>query len=202
MDEAQIDILHDHYKDTCSLLKGYRATRDWCFYLVILVVAVAWFDVVAPDDFARVTAEALKARFQLTSVPNLTYLRGVLWFTLLGLTLRYCQASLNVEREYKYLHRIEAILAEHVHPEFGREGVSYRRHGKPFTDWAHAIYAVVFPLVLVLIVVIWTTLQLHTWRAWLWSPSAWFELFVSSAIVASIVLYMRSHRLINQKPDA
>ena len=101
---------------------------------MILVVAVAWFDVVAPDDFARVTAEALKNRLQLTSVPNLTYLRAVLRFTLLGLTLRYCQASLNVEREYRYLHQIEAILAEHVHSDIGREGVNYRKSGKPFLD--------------------------------------------------------------------
>jgi hypothetical protein len=201
MDQGQLNILHDHYRDTCSVLKGYRATRDWCFYLVILIVAVAWFDVVAPDDFARVTAESLKSKFQLTSAPNLTYLRGVLWFTLLGLTLRYCQAALNVEREYKYLHRIEALLAEHVHAEFGREGVHYRSQSRIFTEWAHAIYVYAFPILLVTIVLAWTIAQLPTWRAGSWPASAWFELCVSAAIVASLALYVVSHRVINARKD-
>jgi hypothetical protein len=199
MEDVQLRILHDHYRDTCALLKGYRATRDWCFYFVILVVAAAWFDVVAPDDFAHATADALRARFQLTNVPNLTYLRGVLWFTLLGLALRYCQASLNVEREYKYLHRIEALLAEQVHPAFGREGAHYAANSLPFTGWAHAIYTSVFPVLLVVIVFAWTLAQSRAWPAWPWSGSAWFEVGVSAAIVATVAIYVWSHRQLNAK---
>jgi hypothetical protein len=197
MDQAQLGVLHDHYRDTCSVLKSYRAARDWCFYLVIVVVAVAWFDVVAPDDFARVTAETLKAKLQLTKVPNLTYLRGVLWFTLLGLTLRYCQAALSVEREYKYLHRIEVVLAEHVHAEFGREGAHYKAQAKIFTEWAHAIYSYVFPALLVVIVLARTLAEFSTWQTASWPASAWFEVSISTAMIISIVLYVVSHHAIN-----
>jgi hypothetical protein len=158
---------------------------------------VAWFDVVAPDDFARVTAEALKARLHLTSAPNLTYLRGVLWFTLLGLTLRYCQASLNVEREYKYVNRIEKLLGRHVHPEFGREGAHYAATTQPFRSWTHAIYAYASPLLLVTLVVARTIAEIPAWRQSGWPPSAYFETLVAAAIVISIVLYMASHRMIN-----
>ncbi len=197
MDGNRLEALHDHYRDTCSVVSGYRQTRDWCFYAIVLLVAVTWFDVVAPDDFARVTAEALKNRLQLTNVPNLTYLQGVLWFTLLGLTLRYCQASLHVEREYQYLKRLEHVLAQEVHSEFGREGVHYRRHRTPFTKWAHHIYATAFPLLLTAIVLAWTGVQLR--RAWPWSFAAAFELLISAGIVVTLILYMRSHRLINAK---
>ncbi len=122
MEPAQFEILHEHYRDSCTVMQGQRAARDRYFYLVIAVVAVAWFDVVAPQDFAAIVGDALKTRLQLPIAPDLGYLRSILWFLLLGLTVRYCQTALSVERHYDYIHDIEALLSKHVHEAFGREG--------------------------------------------------------------------------------
>src|SRR5262245_39846269 len=97
-------VLHDHYRDTCSVMRGQRAARDRYFYLVLGVLAVSLFDIATPQGFASAIADVLRAKAQLSSTPDLTYVRSLLWLLLLGLTVRYCQSALAVERQYKYVH--------------------------------------------------------------------------------------------------
>ena len=39
------------------------------------------------------------------------------------------------------------------------------------------------------------------YQVWLWPFVSWFELVVTIVIVMSLLLYMRSHRLINKKQE-
>lgn len=189
MEQAQLAILHDHYRDSCTIMQGQRSARDRYFYLVVAVVAIAWFDIVAPQDFAAIVGEALKTRLQLTVAPDLGYLRSVLWFLLLGLTVRYCQTALSVERSYDYIHDIEGVLTKHVHEAFRREGAAYRSKYPLFLDWAHYLYVFAAPAVLLAVVALWTRAQIPTWRPASWPGLVWFDVLVSLTIVVSIILY-------------
>lgn len=189
MEPAQLEILHEHYRDSCSVMQGQRAARDRYFYLVIAVIAIAWFDIVAPQDFAAIVGEMLKARLQLPIAPDLGYLRSILWFLLLGLTVRYCQTALAVERHYDYIHDIEALLSKHVHEAFGREGTAYLSKYPLFLTWAHYLYVVACPLVLLGVVALWTRAQLPNRYPPSWSGLVWFDFLVSLAIAVSVILY-------------
>lgn len=189
MDATQLELLHEHYRDSCNLMQGQRAARDRYFYFVIAVIAVTWFDVVAPRDFSAVAGELVKAKLQLPVAPDLAYLRSVLWFILLGLTVRYFQASLSVERSYDYIHDVERILAEDVHQVFGREGAAYLSKYPLFLKWAHHLYVIVSPVLLLAVVWTWTRAQIPHWEITAWSGLVWFDSFVSLAIVVSVILY-------------
>lgn len=193
MESEKLAILHEHYRDSCSLMQKQRAARDRNFYLVVALVAVVWFDVVAPKDFATIAADSLKAKLHLTAAPDLGYLRSVLWFILLGLTVRYCQTALSVERSYDYIHEIEALLAKHVDPVFGREGKAYLTNYPLFSHWAHVLYVLVSPALLMAVVIAWTCSQLPFWWPWTWPGVVWFQTTVSVAIVVSIALYWAFH---------
>ena len=193
MEPGQLAILHEHYRDSCTVMQGQRSARDRYFYLVVAVVAVAWFDIVAPQDFAAIVGEAIKTRLQLTVAPDLGYLRSVLWFLLLGLTVRYCQTALSVERSYDYIHDIEALLSKHVHEAFGREGAAYLSKYPLFLKWAHYLYVIACPVLLLAVVGTWTRAQIPNWKAWTWSGSVWFDGIVSLGIVVSIILYWVFH---------
>src|SRR5665213_2974273 len=175
MELAQLEIMHEHYRDTCTVMQGQRLARDRYFYLVIAVVAIGWFDVVAPQDVATIIGQALKSKLQLTVVPDLRYLRSILWFLLLGLTVRYCQAALSVERHYDYIHDIEALLSKHVHESFGREGAAYMSKYPLFLTWSHYLYVVACPVVLLGVVASWTRAQIPNWRPASWSGFVWFD---------------------------
>ena len=120
VNEKQLELLHEHYRDTCSAMQAQRASRDRYFYLVIAVLAVALFDVATPQGFATVIGDVLKSQLNLATAPDLAYVRSILWFLLLGLTVRYSQVTLNLERQYDYIHDLEAVLQQHVHKVFRR----------------------------------------------------------------------------------
>src|SRR4051812_3099514 len=111
MDADKLAILHDHYRDTCSVIRGHRAARDRYFYFVLAALAVALFDIATPQGFASTIADVLKSKAQLSSTPDLGYIRSLLWFLLLGFTVRYCQSALAVERQYAYVHKVETLLS-------------------------------------------------------------------------------------------
>ena len=88
-------LLHEHYRDTCGGMAEQRGKRDRYFYLVLAVLAIALFDLTAPEGFATTVADVLKTRLGLSVAPDLSYVRSFLWVLLLGLTVRYGQAALG-----------------------------------------------------------------------------------------------------------
>lgn len=192
MPENQVEILHEHYRDTCGVMQSQRASRDKYFYLVVTVLAVASFDVATPQGFATVIEDVLKSQFSLSAAPDLAYVRSVLWFLLLGLTLRYSQLTLNVERQYEYIHKLEAVLQQHVHEIFRREGGAYLEDYPSFLEWAHFLYTIVFPLLLCVVAMSWTYRQLPPWP---WPGTSWFNLAVTVLLLISVGLYLETiHR--------
>jgi hypothetical protein len=85
------------------------------------------------------------------------------------------------------------LLAEHVHKAFGREGAAYLSKYPLFLKWAHYLYVIACPAVLLAVVATWTHAQIPNWRPSSWSGLAWFDCFVSLAIVVSIILYWAFH---------
>lgn len=193
MEEHKLIVLHDHYRDSCSVTQRQRAARDRYFYLVVALMAIGWFDLVAPLDFAALMGDTVKAQLHLTTAPDLAYVRGVLWFLLLVLTVRYCQSALAVERGYDYIHKIEALLAEEVHPAFNREGGAYLSGYPLFLSWAHCLYVWVSPGLLLVLVVIWMAARIPNPQPWTWPRLVLFEAAIGLAIMATVVLYWAFH---------
>lgn len=190
--DTKAELLHEHYRDTCGVMQGLRVSRDRCFYLVIAVLAAALFDVATPQGFATAVGDLLKARLGLSNALDLAYVRSVLWFLLLGLTLRYSQLTLNLERQYDYVHKLEAALQEEVHPAFRREGSAYLEDYPRFLTWAHFLYTIVFPLLLCVIALGWTYRQFPRWP---WPWTVWFNLAVTVMLLVSVGLYLQTlHR--------
>jgi hypothetical protein len=201
MDADRLSLLHEDYRDTCASLAEHRGKRDRYFYLVLAVLAVALFDVTAPDGFATAIADILKAQLGLSAPPNLAYIRSLLWLLLLGLTIRYGQAALGVERLYIYLHDLEDALAAQVPGAFRREGKAYAEYNPPFMTWAHWLYTIIFPVLLACVVVVWTWQQIpgSPWRAG-WRLSVVFNSWVSIAILASIAMYLHAFHVWKRRP--
>jgi hypothetical protein len=198
MNPETLTLLHEHYRDTCGMMQDLRKARDRYFYLTLLVLGITLFDVAVPADFATTIADVLRARLALSTAPNLAYVRCLLWFLLLGLTIRYGQSALAVERQYNYVHDLEAELAAQVGKGFRREGDAYLKDYPLFLSWAHYLYSLVFPLVLSVVVVVWTWQQIPG-PPWPfgppWSFAIWFNTIVTTAILVSIGLYLHAfHR--------
>ena len=140
----------------------------------------------------------LKSKAQLSSTPDLGYIRSLLWFLLLGFTVRYCQTALAVERQYAYVHKIEALLSRHVEGAFTREGEAYLENYPLFLDWAHYLYTLIFPLLLSLVAIVWTYRQIP---AWPWPWAIWLDSIVTVALLASVVMYLVAFHSRDRRKD-
>ena len=205
MTPEKLSLLHEHYRDTCGGMAEQRGKRDRYFYLIIVVLAVALFDLTAPEDFAATLADVLKAQLGLSASPDLAYIRSLLWFLLLGLTVRYGQAALGVERLYIYLKEIEVVLHTEVEAGFRREGAAYREYDPPFMTWAHYLYTLVFPLLLAVVVAGWTWQQTPAWWPWPFGPPWRFatavNYAVTIAILASLGMYLHAFHFYDHRRE-
>ena len=196
----KLSLLHEHYRDTCAVIQSQRSARDRYFYLVVVVLAVALFDWATPEGFAEAVGDVLRARLQLSNAPDLAYVRSVLLFLLLGLTVRYCQATLGIERQYTYVHQLEATLARCVGSGFRREGEAYLSDYPVFLTWAHYLYSLVFPVLLAAVAVGWTYQQIR--RQPPWSLSVWFDCAVTLMLLASLAMYLHAFHRRDGRPAA
>ena len=153
----------------------------------------------AKEGFATTVADVLTARLGLSVAPDLSYVRSLLWVLLLGLTVRYGQAALGVERLYIYLEELEAVLSSQVGAGFKREGEAYRDYDPFFLRWVHYLYTLVFPVVFAAVVVVWTWRQSPglpwPFGAFTWSFAEYFNLLVTMVILVSIGMYLHAFHL-------
>ena len=197
MEPEKLALLHEHYRDTCGVMQGQRAARDRYFYFVIGLLAIVLFDLATPDGFANVIGDVLKAQLQLSTALDLGYVRSLLWFLFLGLTVRYCQTALGVERQYTYIHELEARLAAQVPGAFRREGEAYLTEYPLFLTCAHYFYTLVMPLLMSGIALVWTYRQLPG-PLLPWPLHVWFDCVVTVAILVSICMYLHAIHLRNR----
>jgi hypothetical protein len=115
------------------------------------------------------------AEVDLGALP-LAALLSASWVFTFAIALRYCQVSINVERQYSYLHTLEEKISEALgDPDlYRREGRAYLRDYPLFSDWARICYAFVFPVIAALATL---ALVVAEWRG---LPGPWpYKLFDS-----------------------
>lgn len=188
--EKQIDILHDHYKETFARLREAEATRDRLFLWVIGLFALLSLAIGYPASLGRSLGalDILGGELNLQALP-FPALLNVLWVLTLAISLRYCQTTILVIRQYPYLHMLEAALS----PVLGggdlyqREGKVYLREYPLLLDAAWFAYGILFPFI-----IMFATVGLVVWEfSQLQYPlyHLLFDMLMATAIVIFFFLY-------------
>jgi hypothetical protein len=166
-------------------------SRDRYFFLIIALLAVMLFDMTAPQGFDSAVGDLLKTQVGLSSIPDLEFVRSLLWFLLLGSTLRYGQMAVAGERLYKTVHKLEELLNAEIPGGFEREGMAYKRFKPPFAKWAGVMYTIVFPLLLAVVAAVSLWLQTLGFPQD-WPLRQWFNASCAGAIAVSVILYVHA----------
>lgn len=159
---TELEILHDHYKETFARLLSAESSRNRLFVWLIVLFAVLSLEIGYPAAIGEAvgTITVAGGEFNLRALP-LPALLSATWALTLALSLRYCQTSILIERQYPYLHSLEEVIA----PTFGvgdtyqREGKVYLRDFPFFLDVAWLAYGFLFPLLVIV-----STILLFTWE--------------------------------------
>ena len=149
--DKQLDILHDHYKETFTRIREGVSSRDRLFLWIIGLFALLSLEIGYPAAIGGTLGKLSIAggEINLQALP-LPALLNITWVLTLVMGLRYCQTVVWVDRQYPYLHLLEEVLS----PELGG-GKLYQREGKVYLseyplllDVAWFAYGILFPLIL------------------------------------------------------
>lgn len=193
-EDARVEVLHAHYVDTFGHIRNALSQRDRLFAYIVVAVTVMLLQVVAPEDTDAALGRMISEKLGLSGTLSLSVLGTVIWFALLGLVIRYFQSVIYIERQYVYIHSLEELLAANYGGSaFTREGKSYLSDYPLFSKWTWALYTIVFPslLVVVLALKLVTEFCRASQHGWLFA----FDALTFGAIGVSVALYLVSlHR--------
>lgn len=183
------EILYDHYKDTFAHIRDREKQRNRAFFIVIALVGLLFLEVGYPANLAQLLGEvdASPIKLSLRAIPGPALLSAT-WTFLVVVVLQYCQTSVHIERQYKYLHVVEDTLSS----DYG--GVIFRREGKAYCDdyplltqWAWFFYTLMFPAIVIVAVfalIILEGAEVHEPRYYFW-----YNCIGALAILLSLTLY-------------
>jgi hypothetical protein len=152
-DAPRLEVLHDHYKESFSYIRERERERDRLFLILIALFALLALEIQYPINFrgAVGTLTFFGIELNVDALPLPAFLTAT-WVTVLVITLRYCQASINVERQYKYLHTLEDKISAELKDDelYRREGRAYKSEYPLFSWWAWRFYVVVLPVIAII----------------------------------------------------
>lgn len=189
--DSKASLVHDHYKDTCSIISDAVKRRDRLMLFVILVLAFFALHTIFPTVSDTAVHDFLNFKFGLDLKLDLSIIGNVVWFLLLIFTVRYFQVAAFIERQYCYIHQVEdelnRILGEKL---ITREGASYLHKYPAFSNWMWFLYTIVFPALLLFISTGKIMSELiHAYKT-TWSIGLLLNCTAFILLAVSIVLYL------------
>ncbi|NJL58660.1 MAG: hypothetical protein HC887_02435 [Desulfobacteraceae bacterium] len=115
-------------------------------------------DITSAANVIGILLEVIKKKLELgqsgqTVAIEPAFIGSMLWFFLLSILIRYFQTVILINRQYAYIHKVEENLCSFLGADYiCREGKAYVRSYPIFSKWTKALYTVIFPIFLMLVV--------------------------------------------------
>jgi hypothetical protein len=188
--DATLEVLHDHYKESFTFIRGREGQRDRLFLWLLLFYAILILEVGFPANAHGVLGSVRigENSLNLQLIP-LQLLLDASWVVVAACVLKYCQLSTGIERQYDYLHMLE----DHLSVALGDDQL-YRREGRAYLSsypwlltWAWLCYIALFPAALLVATTYLYAVEVAQLR-YGWASEAFDGMFVVSILV-SVGLY-------------
>src|SRR6266498_835536 len=188
-DDKKLELLYGHYNDTYAGIQAYVKSRDRFFITVLVLLAVMSFQIALPTESGSAISEFVRIKLGIHGTLSVSFLGTVIWAGLLFVVIRYFQTVVYLERQYRYIHKIEAELSPfYSGVPFTREGTFYESQYPWFSAVVHRLYSWVFPVGLMLAV---TFKIISEFRLPHSSPYAlWTDVVIYSLLVVATALYL------------
>lgn len=186
---CRLKLTYSHYKDTYDLHLGNLKERNFLFYILLGVTATFSLQAASPEFVNSALTDYLANATGIKVSKDSRLLDSLLWFLLFGISTRYFQLAVRIEREYKYLHDLESQLNKYFPGTsvFTREGTSYLGSFPTFYNWIWILYTIAFPALLLWSIAVRISLQLAS------TPQISliaFDLTCGFLVVLSAALYL------------
>ena len=147
------ELLYDHYKDTCQVIRDQIKQRNQLFIYVVLIISTQFIFMLSPNSVLNIFSLWIDKNYTLKIDFSLNMVQSILWLFMLYITIRYIQETINIEQGYTYIHSLENKL-NNLEICIDREGKNYLTDYPIVKNIIHYIYQLVFPLIYILLVLI------------------------------------------------
>lgn len=112
--DKELDVLYDHYKESCSTLSSNLRVRIRLVLAILIVLTLMVFQGTDPDNANTLASEWLGS--QATGNTSLKvhldprFISFLLWFALSSLLVQAYQKSLLIEKQANYVRDVEASV--------------------------------------------------------------------------------------------
>ena len=189
-DADNLSLLHDHYKETFSLIRDRETQRDKLFLWLLVIFALLAIEIQFPANFNGVLGHLNVAgnSIDLQQLP-LSRLLNASWVFTAAFVLKYCQTAKAVDRQYRYLHMLEDRISDNLGDAelYRREGRAYLEQYPHLLDWAWVYYTILFPGALALATIYLLVVECVSLRESVLSKS--FDVIFGLSVLAALVLY-------------
>jgi len=190
IDNTKLDILHNHYKESFLYIREREKQRDRLFLFVIALIGVLFLEIQYSSVFSTILGNVKLEFVKLNlSVMPISVFLSVTWTYLFIVVLKYCQLSINIERQYSYLHRLENKISTFFEDKdiYCREGKAYLDKYPLFSELVWIFYIILFPIIVML------SAGLIIYFEWNKIEAPYYHLIydalITLGVIASFVLY-------------
>jgi hypothetical protein len=187
--DQRLQLIAEHYRETFGHQREYIQKRDRLFVYALLAAIALAFRASYTDQSEHVLTIAIEKLLGAGVKIEAAFLDVLVWFVFFALVARYFQATINVERQYKYISRVEQEMTSLYGADlFAREGKQYLTNYPLLGDWMHFIYSWVFPAA-ILGLTIWNAIiDVLRWR-WSWTSSIVGIIALLTTVTAAIHVF-------------
>lgn len=144
----ELEILYDHYKETCTISRENEKTRNKLFIIVCVIIGLLFMFSYDNNSIVGLIQSWFKGNYNCDLLFSSNIIQAVLWIVLLFSTLRYLGLNINLDRSYSYIHQLEKRINKiSSNPIITREGESYLRNYPVLNNITYYMYRVVIPII-------------------------------------------------------
>ena len=149
-----VQILHEHYTDSCRRVFELESKRNRQFLAVITIAGLTILAVRFPISFQLVQDQIEIFNFSQFPSPVIV---SILWTFFIIMSLLYCQSRVQIEKLYEYIYILEPVISSLLNCRndfiYKRESERYLSSFNVFTDSVWIFYRFIYPVIIGLVIV-------------------------------------------------
>lgn len=143
-----LEIIYDHYKETCKLNKEVQIRRNRSFIVLCFLEAISFLILIRPEKAFEIFQNSINKELNITLELSNTILQTLLWTLIAYVMIRYVQDMLYIEKGYKYLEKLEKEISKEI-KGFTREGEDYSKNYPMVLNFIDLFYKILMPIIFV-----------------------------------------------------
>ena len=150
----RIEILYDHYKESCELTKKNEFTRNKLFIIVCILLSLLFLFSYDHNSMLGLIQSWISGNYNCNLMFSSNVIQAILWILLFIFTLRYLGLNINLDKSYRYIHKLENEINKEVKKEtITREGKNYLNNYPILNNITYYSYRVVLPVIYFVIII-------------------------------------------------